>query len=320
LRRLKDINWNHLYCFYEVARAQSLKGGAEQLHLASSTLSEQLRKLEEAFTRKLFIRSSRGLDLTQDGRQLYEHAQIMFEEGSRVLEKFSEDDIGGYPVSVGIEQTISYELASELASQYWDEYASFGTVNTVNQVDHDTLIENLLENHIDWGITLTKPTRKSINYAMIGSFEIVFCCSTQLYKKFREGRDILVNIPFAEYSWDKTLNLLINKHLRSMDISPREKLYSDHPDFIKSLCDRGRCVMYMVKNPLKKYPGLKIFELEDSPIRISLYAVWNKRDQELISIKKLRDLIGSKFSQLPDRYEDIDLQIEASDISEKVLK
>jgi len=318
LHRLKDINWNHLYGFYEVAKAQSLKHGASALKIAPSTLSEQLKKLEENFSKKLFTRSSKGLSLTSDGQALFEHSKIIFEEGSRVLEKFSDYDIGGYPVSIGIEETISYDLSVEFASQYWDNYAPYGTVNTLRQVEHEVLIDNILQDNIDWGISLRRPKRKTLDCAEIGSFEIVFCCSNKLFRKFKDKKDLMVNIPFAESSWDKNLNKAIYQHLRKSGVVPREKIYSDHPDFIKNLCLRGRCVMFMAKNPLKKYPGLKTFDL-DNPLTLSLYAIWKKRDEGLVSIKKLRDLIKSKFSHLPERYEDVELQIEVSDVSDELL-
>jgi len=318
LQNLKDINWNHLYCFYEVAKAQSLKQGALILKLAPSTLSEQLKKLESNFSKKLFSRGPKGLTITPDGQNLYEHCKIIFEEGSRVLEKFSEDDIGGYSVNVGIEETISYDLAVDFTSQYWDNYAPFGTVNTSRQVEHNILIDNLINDNIDWGISLRRPKRKSLNYAEIGSFQIAFCCSSKLFKKFKDVKDLMANIPFAESSWDKNLNKSIYQHLRKNGVVPKEKIYSDHPDFIKSLCLRGRCVMFFAQNPLKKYPKLTVFNLNE-PVQVSLYAIWKKRDEELISIKKLRELIRSKFSVLPERYEDVGLQIEVSDVSDDML-
>lgn len=318
MQSLKDINWNHLYGFYEVAQAQSLKQAAINLKMAPSTLSEQIKKLEENFSKKLFSRTPKGLVLTSEGRSLFEHSKIIFDEGSRVLEKFSENDIGGYSVNIGIEETISYDLAVEFASQYWDSYAPYGTVNTLRQVEHEILIDNILQDNVDWGISLRKPKRKSLNYSEIGSFQIVFCCSNKLFRKFKDKKDLMTNIPFAESSWDKNLNSSIYQYLRKNGVAPKEKIYSDHPDFIKSLCLRGRCVMFLAKNPLKKYPKLKIFDLEE-PLNVSLYAIWKKRDEELISIKKLKELIDSKFSHLPERYEDVGLQIEVSDVSEEML-
>ena len=240
-------------------------------------------------------------------------------EGARVLEKFSESGTGGYPVNIGIEETKSYDLSVEFASKYWDIYAPYGTVNTLRQMDHGILIENLLRGNIDWGITLRKPKRKGLHSAVIGHYDIAYCCSNKLFRKFKRIDDLLINIPFAESSWDKSLNHAVYQHLRENGISPKEKIYSDHPDFIKNLCQRGRCNTYIVRHPRLKYKGFKVFEI-DAPLKISLYAVWKKKDEVLVSIKKLLELISSSLSNLPERYEDIELQIDASNISDELLK
>lgn len=319
MKKLKDVNWNHLYCFFEVAKTQSLKEAAKSVGTASSTLSEQLKRLEERLNTKLFIRNPRGLTLTQDGHRLFERAKVIFDEGSKLLEFFSEDAVGGYPVTIGIEESISHELASEFSSQYWDLFTEFGTVNTTRQPEHEVLIDNLMQGNVDWGISLRKPKRKSLDYAEIGSFEIVFCCSQELYEKFIDKKDILINIPFAESNWDKSINREINKYLRKKGIVPKEKVYSDHPHFLRKLCERGRCSIFIVKNPLEDYEGLKTFSF-DEPLKLSLYAIWKKSDEQLISIRKLKDLIQSKLSHLPSRYEDVDLQIEVSEVSDDLLK
>lgn len=319
MKKLKDINWNHLYCFYEVAKTQSLKKGAASVGSAPSTISEQIRKLEEQFEKKFFNRSSRSLSLTPEGQMLFERVRPIFEEGNKLLDQFSDDVFGGYPVTIGIEESMSHDLASEFCSQYWDMYTSYGTVNTVRQADHDLLVDSLLSGHIDWGISLRKPKRKSLCYEVIGAFEISFCCSAELYEKFINKKDILKNIPFVESSRDVNLNKYIASYLRKNGIVPKEKICSDHISYIRRLCDRGRCVMFLPKNPLDDYAGLKTFQFEN-PLTISLYAIWKKSDEGLVSIKKLKELIHSKLSQVPERYEDVDLQIEASEVSDDLLK
>lgn len=318
MQKLKDINWNHLYCFYEVAKAQTLRGGAKEIGITSSTASEQIKALEKKFEMNLFSRSSKGLTLTTEGQNLFKKVKTIFEEGSKLLDHISDDIVGGYPASIGIEETISYDLATEFASQYWDLYTEYGTVNTLRQTDHESLIDNLLRGNIDWGISLRKPKRRGINYSEIGSFEIVFCCSQELFDKFINIEDILVNIPFAESSWDKRLNTSIYKHLRKHKIVPKERISSDHLDFVRKLCKRGRCVTYIAKNPLEDYDGLKNFQVGE-PLSISLYAVWKKEDEGLIYIRKLLELLNTKLSTLPSRYEDVELQLEASDVSEELI-
>lgn len=318
MKSLRDINWNHLYFFYEVARANSLKEAADYLDMAVSTLSEHIKRFEKNFGRKLFSRTSNRLELTTDGVTLLEHAELIFFEGGRLLDRFSEGDLGGYPVTIGIEESISYQIASEFASQYWDFYAPYGIVNTVRQSDSDVLIENLVSKTVDWGISARKPKRRSLDFAEIGSFEVVFCCSQELKEMFKDPKDILMNIPIAESSYDSTINQAIYSHLRKFKIKPKERISSDHPNFTHNLCKRGRCIMFMPENPLDSYDGLYKFQL-DIPLRISLYAIWRKEDSNLISIRQLLKLIGGKISHTPAMYNDVSYQVELSDVNTELL-
>lgn len=43
----------------------------------------------------------------------------------------------------------------------------YGVVNTLRQSDHGVLIENLNLGNIDWGISIKKPRRQSLDYAEI---------------------------------------------------------------------------------------------------------------------------------------------------------
>ena len=56
------------------------------LRLAQPTLSGQIRKLEEAFDEKLFVRSGRSLVLTETGRVVYRYADEIFSIGRELTE------------------------------------------------------------------------------------------------------------------------------------------------------------------------------------------------------------------------------------------
>lgn len=319
MNKLKDMNWNHLYAFNEVAKVQSLKMASRVMGIAPSTLSEQLKKLEEDLGLLLFQRSSKGLFLTRDGEKLFERSKEMFEVGSKLMDSLSENVIGGYSVTVGIEETVCYDVATEFVSQYWDLFTPFGTVNTSRQMEHSLLIENIQNGVIDWGVTLRAPLNKSVSFEKVGDFELTFMCAEELYDKFIDQKDILRNIPLAHSTWDEHLHKKIQQYLKDSDCYPREIINSDHIDYIKKLCLRGRCVMYFAKNPLQEYRGFKTFQLE-LPLKVDLFACWKKTNQNMLSIKKLQELICSKLTHVPERYEDLELQIEVSDVSDELLK
>ena len=77
--------------------------------------------------------------------------------------------------------------------------------------------------------------------------------------------------------------------------------------------------MFLPKNPLEDYKGLMTFQLE-KPLRVSLYAVWEENSEGLVAIRKLKELLQSKLSSVPSRYQDVDFQIEVSDVSDELLE
>jgi LysR family transcriptional regulator, glycine cleavage system transcriptional activator len=65
--------------FIATARAGNLSRAAEALHLTVSALSHQIRGLEDRLGYRLFVRNARGVELTTDGRQLFERIAPPFQ-------------------------------------------------------------------------------------------------------------------------------------------------------------------------------------------------------------------------------------------------
>jgi len=77
-RLLGQLNYNHLYYFWVVAREGSIAGATRVLHLTQPTISTQLRTLEKVVGQRLFERRGRGLALSETGRLVFRHAETMF--------------------------------------------------------------------------------------------------------------------------------------------------------------------------------------------------------------------------------------------------
>lgn len=65
----------HIECFKLAAEHGSTRRAAEHLYTSQSCVSKNIAMLEEELGVQLFERSNRGLTLTSQGRELYEHAR-----------------------------------------------------------------------------------------------------------------------------------------------------------------------------------------------------------------------------------------------------
>ena len=84
---MSRLNYRHLYYFWRVATEGKLTKVAEDLHVAQSALSSQIRQLEESTGAQLFDRQGRRLELTDVGRRVLAYANDIFTKGEE-LEAF----------------------------------------------------------------------------------------------------------------------------------------------------------------------------------------------------------------------------------------
>lgn len=63
--------------YIKIIDCGTLSGAARELHIAQSTLSSQIRVLEEEYGSELFLRGNRRLELTETGKLLYEKSKTI---------------------------------------------------------------------------------------------------------------------------------------------------------------------------------------------------------------------------------------------------
>ncbi|QHN03239.1 LysR family transcriptional regulator [Granulicella sp. WH15] len=77
----------HLRYFVAVAEARSLKLAAEEkLHTTQPSLSRQIRDLENEVGAALFLRGTRGVELTAAGRVFLDHARVMLSQAETAVQ------------------------------------------------------------------------------------------------------------------------------------------------------------------------------------------------------------------------------------------
>ncbi len=66
--------YRQVECFLAVARTGNLSRAAEEMYLTQPTLTARLKALEEELGDQLFVRTSRGMRLTEAGRVFLPYA------------------------------------------------------------------------------------------------------------------------------------------------------------------------------------------------------------------------------------------------------
>ncbi len=79
-----NINYNHFYYFWMVAKEGNLTRAATRLFIAQSALSSQIKKLEYQLGKPLFEKNGRGIALTEAGMIAFDYAEKMFQMGNEL--------------------------------------------------------------------------------------------------------------------------------------------------------------------------------------------------------------------------------------------
>lgn len=80
------LNFHHLFYFWRIARSGGLSRAAEELRVTHSTLSAQLKSLEDFFGDALFDRRGRRLVLTPFGEEVAAYADDIFRLGNELVD------------------------------------------------------------------------------------------------------------------------------------------------------------------------------------------------------------------------------------------
>lgn len=74
-----NISYDHYRIFYNVAKYKSFTRAAEVLYSNQPNLTRAVKNLEKQLDCTLFERTNKGVNLTDDGKELYEHISVAFE-------------------------------------------------------------------------------------------------------------------------------------------------------------------------------------------------------------------------------------------------
>ena len=92
---LGSITLRQLQYFIAVAEEEHFTRAAERLVIAQPALSRQVSELEELLEVELLVRSSRGVRLTEAGRELLERSRALFDGLERTIEAVQSAGSGG---------------------------------------------------------------------------------------------------------------------------------------------------------------------------------------------------------------------------------
>lgn len=124
----------HLRYFLAIARCGSFSRAAIELNVAQPALSHHVANLEAELGVRLLIRSKRGVEATECGRALMEHAEIILRQMAHAIRDVQErSDHPSGQVTVGLPSSLAIDMTLPLLREA--------------EIAHPSITLRIVENH-----------------------------------------------------------------------------------------------------------------------------------------------------------------------------
>jgi DNA-binding transcriptional LysR family regulator len=188
---LRAMSLDAIRGFESAARHLSFTAAAEDLFLTQSAVSKQVKSLEDALGKALFLRGGRGLSLTPEGRQLFEAARTALAQLASAVDGLLAVD----RVSVSVTTTPSFAalwLAPKLAK--------FQTLEPAIdvRVDASEVRMNLEREGLDLAVRLSPPLPRGEGPPPILQEQALLVAAPAVAARIHDARDLL-RLPLLVY-------------------------------------------------------------------------------------------------------------------------
>jgi DNA-binding transcriptional LysR family regulator len=268
-----DQNLSLYYIFNCVAETGNISRAARQLYISQPAVSKSIQSLEENLRVTLFIRSSRGVKLTEEGKLLYEHTRSAFDtlkHGEEQLKQIHELGIGH--LRIGVSTTLCKYLLLPYLDGFVKQYPHIKI--TIDNQSSSFTIKQLENNTLDIGL-VAKPSSDAFHFYSLGEIEDIFV-TTKTYLNNLELRenntDIFSSANIMLLDEENITRKYIEDYFKANSIEPKHILEISNMDLLIEFAKTSLGVACVIKAFVEK-------ELEDGTlIQIPLKTPVNKRE------------------------------------------
>lgn len=186
-----EQNLAQYHIFYAVAKAGNISKAAKELYISQPAISKSISKLEDSLHTTLFVRNSRGVQLTDEGRVLYEHTKNAFDQlnqGESELRRIRDFNMGH--IRFGVSNTLCRYIMVSYLKGFIEEnphikitIESQSTTHTLNMLDQQM---------IDIGLVAEPHPQRGLTFIPLMDIEDIFVATPSYLEnlRLREGADV----------------------------------------------------------------------------------------------------------------------------------
>ncbi len=295
-----DINYESYKIFYHVALNQSISKAADKLLISQPAVSYQIKVLEEQLGITLFVRTKKGVTLTDEGKILYSYISKGIENfinGENALTNLKNLDYG--IIRIGASTTVSKHVLMPYLKTFHKLYPNI-EINITNNLTEE-LLRELRNGNLDILIlNLPMNEGKDLNIKNILEVQDIFVANKEYYDILNKNISLsdLNNYPLLfQKKPSNTRDYLDNYlNINKIKLIPKMEIVSYNliMDFIKIGFGIGYATKEFIKEDLNNGDLYELNVTPKIPKRF-IGAVTLKQTIPNFSVNKLIELMTKKM-------------------------
>ena len=280
------MNLKQLEAFVQVSESGSFSKAAKELFLTQPTISAHISSLEKELNVRLFIRNTKEVSLSDDGKDLYRYAKQITDLEKAIEERFYMDsDDGKHVITIAASTIPAQYLLPKVLMCYRERYPKEQI--KIMETDSSEVVTQVVDHMVDVGFTGTVLEKKHCKYIPFYKDELaVITPDTPEYRILKEqNRD--------DIDWIKRKPLILReegsgtrkeaeKQLKNAGIS-METLdivaSIANQETIKKSVKQGMGITVLSRLAAEDEDGLLIFPIPGADEGRDINLVYNKNDQ-----------------------------------------
>lgn len=280
------MNLKQLEAFVQVSESGSFSKAAKELFLTQPTISAHISSLEKELNVRLFIRNTKEVSLSDDGKDLYRYAKQITDLEKAIEERFYMDsDDGKHFITIAASTIPAQYLLPKVLMCYRERYPKEQI--KIMETDSSEVVTQVVDHMVDVGFTGTVLEKKHCKYIPFYKDELaVITPDTPEYRILKEqNRD--------DIDWIKRKPLILReegsgtrkeaeKQLKNAGISMEDLdivASIANQETIKKSVKQGMGITVLSRLAAEDEDGLLIFPIPGADEGRDINLVYNKNYQ-----------------------------------------
>ena len=180
------MNLKQLEAFVKVTESGSFSKAAKLLFLTQPTVSAHISSLEKELDSRLFVRNTKEVKLSEEGKQLYQYARQMVELEKEIEQVFSKDaHCEEKCITIATSTIPAQYLLPKILMKFNERYPKEQV--KLLETDSSQVVTQIIDHMVDVGFTGTVLEKKHCKYIPFYKDELVVITpNTEKYQKLLE--------------------------------------------------------------------------------------------------------------------------------------